>query len=139
MLMHALYKLLRPRYGTGKVSRGSGIINVYMADSFVTKLFGLMYRDKLEKDMGMLFTLRDESKIGASIWMLNMRFGIDIIWLNAKKQVVDIKEDARPCKSFFNCRTYTPSAKAKYVLELNRGIVRQLGIRRGERMEFDSR
>jgi hypothetical protein len=131
MFMRALYKLLRPRYRTVKVTFRGRAIRAYLADSSVKKMFGLMFRERLEDGMGMLFALGSESRMGAGIWMLNMRFSIDVVWMDRNGKVVDVAENLKPCTSMLRCRTYIPRSKAKYVLELNSGTARRLGIRRG--------
>lgn len=135
MLMHALYKLLRPRYRVVRVTYRGRTVRAYLADSFAKKAFGLMYRDRLEKGRGMLFVLGKESRTEASLWMLNMRFSIDAVWMDRRGKVVDVAENMKPCPSILRCRTYTPASKAKYVLELNAGSARELGIRRGLNFE----
>ncbi len=132
--MRALYKLLRLRYRLVKVAYRNRVIRAYLADSFAKKMFGLMYRDRLEEGRGMLFVLGRESVIEASIWMLNMKFSIDVVWMDENGRIIDILENAKPCTSMFGCKTYAPESKAKYVLELNSGSVRDLGIRHGERI-----
>src|SRR5208337_3196068 len=134
MCMYLIYRLLGPNYRLGTVSISGRRIRVYLADSFFKKMFGLMYRDRLERGRGMLFALGGESRMGAGIWMLNMRFPIDIVWMDSGGRVVDLKENAEPCSSFLRCKTYVPRSKAKYVLELNSGTARRLGIKRKERI-----
>lgn len=60
---------------------------------------------------------------------------LDIIWINSDLEVVDIKENALPCKSDF-CPTFTSSKKAKYVLEINGSLVEKKGIRVGDKASF---
>lgn len=132
MFMHALYRLLKPKYKMTTVTYEENLLKAYLADSFVKNMFGLMFRDRLEKNTGMLFVLSMESKAEASIWMLNMRFSIDVIWMDRNGKIVDIVEGMKPCKSLFRCRTYMPKHKANYVLELNAGAVQDLGIKVGD-------
>src|SRR5271157_2080402 len=108
MFMHALYGLLRPKYRLVRVTYGGKAMRAYLADSFAKKMFGLMYREGLEKDRGMLFVLGRESITEASIWMLNMKFSIDVVWMNGGGKVIDIVENAKPCASMFGCRAYAP-------------------------------
>jgi len=134
MLMRSLYKLLNLKYETRRIMVGGNALEAYVADSFAKKMFGLMYRKDLGKDKGMLFTMGRESREGASIWMMNMNFSIDIIWLDRDFRVVDIKADAKPCKSMWGCETYSPREKVKYVLEVNSGDAKRLGIMTGEKL-----
>lgn len=132
MIMHALYKLLKPKYRTVKVTYEESMLNAQLADSFVKNMFGLMFKDRLEKDTGMLFVLGTEGRMEAGIWMLNMKFSIDVIWMDRGGRIVDIAEELAPCKSLIRCRTYVPKSRAKYVLELNAGSVRGYGMKVGE-------
>jgi hypothetical protein len=132
--MRVLYRLLGLRYRLVRVTWRNKAVKAYLADSFAKKMFGLMYRDRLERDRGMLFVLGRESVVGASIWMLNMRFSIDVVWMDRGGRVIDVAENLRPCASAFGCKTYAPRERAKYVLELNSGMARSLEIKRGEIM-----
>lgn len=102
---------------------------VYIADTFFSQMLGLMYREKLNQNEGMLFITNKASNYG--IWMLNMKFSIDIIWLDSNGKVVDIKENAKPSHSIFSSEIFKPRLKAKYVLELNSGVSKSKGINIG--------
>ena len=98
------------------------------------KMIGLMYRDSLGKDEGLLFTITDPGVISATITMMNMKFSIDIVWLDSKKRVIDIAENAKPSNSIFD--SYKPTSNAKYVLELKAGEVKRFGIKKKDLMKF---
>jgi uncharacterized membrane protein (UPF0127 family) len=107
-------------------------IKAEVADSFVKQAKGLMFRNELAEDEGMLFVF---NKSGYhSIWMANMRFPIDIIWMNESKHVVTIKKDAQPCT--ISCENYRPSEPARYVLEVNSGFASKHAIKNGSVAEF---
>ena len=103
MLMHQIYKLLNLKYETRRIKYNKKTLSVYIADSFFKSMFGLMFRESLDEGRGMLFTLGRESRSEASIWMLNMKFSIDILWLDRDGKVIDIKENASPCTSVWGC------------------------------------
>ena len=95
-----------------------GLLNFYV-DTALTgedRAIGLMHRPYLPKRHGMLIVFEDE-KIKNSIWMKNMYFPIDIVWISEDKQVVDFKT-IPPCKNV-QCPSYRSSVPAKYVLEIN--------------------
>ena len=75
---------------------------------------GLSGRETLDLNKGMLFVYDREQSI--SIWMKEMKFSLDIIWINSKKEVVHIERGVLPCGEDY-CASF--SAKAKYVLEVN--------------------
>jgi len=93
---------------------------------------GLMFRESLAVDRGMLFIFEEEGLY--SFWMKNMRFPLDIIWLDLNKKIVDIKENVPPCGE--SCETLSPENKAKYVLEVNAGFAGRNKIKVGEVVRF---
>lgn len=95
-------------------------------------MLGLMHRGSIPKNNGMLFFLNKDSRQG--IWMLNMKFSIDILWLDKNGTVNDIKTNAERCTSIFNCETHYPSKESRYILELKAGVSKENGIKVGSRI-----
>ncbi len=93
---------------------------------------GLMFKDSLSEKQGMLFIFEEEEI--HVFWMKNMRFPLDMIWIDAEKRIVEIKENIPPCRQ--TCENITPAAEAKYVLEVSSGFVKQNVIKVGDRLEF---
>ena len=91
---------------------------------------GLMFRDYLGENKGMLFVFEMEEK--HDFWMKNTLIPLDIIWLNEDKEVVFISKNNQPCKDD-GCSTINSDEKAKYVLELNAGITDKIGLEVGDR------
>jgi len=106
-----------------------------IADSAGLRTQGLMFRDNLGKNEAMLFIFPEEDKY--SFWMKNMRFSLDIIWLDRNKKIVDIKKDVPPCNSNI-CESFSPNAKAKYVLEVNSGFTDKYRINLGDNVKFQN-
>jgi uncharacterized membrane protein (UPF0127 family) len=106
--------------------------SVLIADTLARGAVGLMYRPKIKENEGMLFIFPFKHRW--RIWMLNMRFPLDVIWLDADGRVVHIENNLQPCSSFLSCMPYAPKSKAKYVLELNSGCAKKLGIKEKERI-----
>jgi uncharacterized membrane protein (UPF0127 family) len=94
---------------------------------------GLMFRDDIAANRGMLFIFEDEAI--HSFWMRNVKFPIDILWLDREKRIVHMAKQVPPCKRD-PCPTYSPVRPSVYVLELRAGRSEQLGIRIGDRIEF---
>lgn len=94
---------------------------------------GLMDRKKLKADQGMLLNYTSSDKY--AVWMKNMNFSLDIIWLNKKKEVVYLHENAPPCETE-QCDLYTPDKNAKYILEVPAGSIAKIGIEVGDTMEL---
>ena len=51
---------------------------------------GLSSKSSLKENEGMLFVLNSSSRRG--FWMKDMKFAIDVIWLNENKEIIDIKK-----------------------------------------------
>ncbi|MEE8168170.1 MAG: DUF192 domain-containing protein [Candidatus Hydrothermarchaeales archaeon] len=77
---------------------------------------GLMFRKNIGENEGMLFSYSYDGYY--TIWMKNMNFPIDIIWLSSDLKVVDIKMSAEPCRQE-PCEVYQPAKPARYVLEVS--------------------
>lgn len=104
-----------------------------VAISSAEKTQGLMFRDKLGEKQAMLFEFGEEDKY--SFWMKNMRFALDIIWIDRNKKIIDIKKDIPPCNSNI-CESFIPQVKAKYVLEVNSGFTDKYRINLGDNVKF---
>ena len=99
-----------------------------LADSFISRFMGLMFRKDPEK--GLILKLPStRSRRGSSIHMFFMRFPFDIIFLDADKKIVDMVS-IKPWK------TYTPKAPSKYVIELEEGSVIKYKLEIGDEMDF---
>lgn len=100
---------------------------------------GLMFREKLEKNSGMLFIFPKEDVY--AFWMKNTLIPLDIIWLDKNKTVLYISKNNQPCLPVqagneLDCLIIDPGIFAKYVLELNAGAVEQIGLQEGVDMLF---
>ena len=94
---------------------------------------GLMYKSALDNSKGMLFIF-DQQKIHP-FWMKNTLISLDIIWIDDQKKVVFIKENALPCLTL-DCPIIYPEASAKYVLEINAGLVKNSNIKIGDTVDI---
>ncbi|MFH1201416.1 MAG: DUF192 domain-containing protein [Candidatus Omnitrophota bacterium] len=103
-----------------------------IADSAPKRTQGLMSRDGLSGNQAMFFIYQEDLRHG--IWMKNMKFPLDIIWVSQDKRIVDIKADAAPCKTY--CEVFIPRLKSRYVLEVNAGFVKANNIKIGDSVSF---
>jgi uncharacterized membrane protein (UPF0127 family) len=94
---------------------------------------GLMFRDKIEESQGMLFVFEAEDI--HAFWMKNMKFPIDILWLDNQKRIVHMEAGVPPCTAD-PCPSYVPKAPAMYVLELKSGAAGRHGLHLYDRVEF---
>jgi len=94
---------------------------------------GLMFRQGMKEDQGMLFIFETEDYY--SFWMKNMHFALDMLWLDSQRRIVHIEENVPPCPNE-PCPSYMPSRPALYVLELVSGSVKKHGLKIGDRLDF---
>lgn len=106
-------------------------LKLEIADTPGKRIRGLSGRDNLDKNAGLLFIYDQPEVYG--IWMKDMNFPIDVIWLDEDYRVVDIAQDVRS-DSFPTI--FEPSKPALYILEVNTGFVIQNQIKIGDRLEL---
>ncbi len=110
---------------------GGQALLLVVADTDTLRSKGLSGSRPFAQNEGMLFIFQGDGQ--HSIWMKDMLFSIDIIWLDNEYRIVDAKERASP-ESY--PEIFTPSVQARYVLELSAGFVKLHGLKKGDRLEF---
>ena len=113
---------------------GSRCFNAEIASSFSARMKGLMFRESLAVDAGMLFIFSSEDK--HSFWMKNTLIPLDMIWISENKEIVYIAKNVQPCKSLI-CPSVSSEKSAKYVLEINGGKADETGLKIGDKADFD--
>lgn len=107
-------------------------INLILAKSDKEKIKGLSGRKNLAQDTGMLFIF--DKKDIYPFWMKDMNFALDIIYID-DQTVIDVIENAPPSKKDSpNLTIYKPASLANYVLEINSGVAKKLGIKKGTKI-----
>jgi uncharacterized membrane protein (UPF0127 family) len=98
---------------------------------------GLSGRDSLAEDAGMLFDLVDPRRPG--FWMKDMRFPLDMVWIDERKNVVGVSANVEPQPGVpdSELRRYSPPTPVRYVLELNAGAAERLGLGAGDAVQFE--
>ena len=122
------------RQGPKQACFGSSCFNLELAITPEQRNQGLMFREELAPDDGMLFIFEEEDR--HCFWMKNTLIALDMIWLDTKKEVVHIAKSVPPCKTK-TCPSFCPDKKAKYVLEVNAGTCDSLRLRVGDSLLFD--
>ena len=89
---------------------------------------GLSGTESLAADHAMLFVFPRDDKW--SIWMKDMNYPIDIIWLDGDRNVVYLVKNAQP--SSYPDTQFKPDQNARYVIELPSGTIEQTGITIGD-------
>jgi uncharacterized membrane protein (UPF0127 family) len=95
---------------------------------------GLAIKDSLNEIEGMLFVFSEPRQY--AFWMKDMKFPIDIIWLDSNKTVVHVEHSLDPCGPV-SCETYRPGADSLYVLETVAGFADKYGVIEGTKVKFD--
>ncbi len=105
-------------------------VKVEVADDDEERQTGLMFREQLAEDEGMVFLFPDERH--HNFWMRNTLLALDMFFIDSSWKVVGIVENAEPL-------TETPRGVGKpsqYVLEVNAGFARRHGFRVGQQLRF---
>ena len=95
---------------------------------------GLMHREDLAEDQGMLFIYQKEQSL--SFWMKNTLIPLDIIYIGQDKKVVSVSANVQPCKED-PCSGYPSKGKASYVLEINGGLAEEFEIEKGTEVKIN--
>ena len=95
---------------------------------------GLMFRNSLPDDRGMLF-LFSEERI-PSFWMKNTLIPLDMVFLSPDGTIVDVIHNALPCTKD-PCPQYIPKAEALAVLEVAAGVAQAYGLEESIQLKFE--
>lgn len=111
---------------TGRVTIGDKSITVEIASTQESQIKGLQYHAPLSYDQGMLFSFAQPQEI--PIWMKDMQFPIDIIWVDSSGNILRIVKNAPACTAD-PCQVYSQDIfNAQYVLEVASGFADKFGI-----------
>lgn len=114
---------------TTQMKIGDRLYTLEIADEEQERQVGLMHRDSMPADHGMIFVFPGEQPL--SFWMRNTRIPLDIIYLDRNGTVISMHR-MEP----FDLRS-TPSARpAKYAIELNAGQIAVNGVKRGDTLNL---
>ncbi len=112
---------------------GDTVISIEIASTIGERSRGLSGREALGEHEGMLFVF---SKPGIySFWMQDMRFPIDIVWIDETGMVVGVESAVTP-ETF--PATFEPPEAIKYVLEVRGGSAEIWGIKTGDKTYFET-
>jgi len=104
-------------------------LEVEVATTFEEHILGLMYRDKLEENDGMLFVFPREKVL--SFWMKDTRIPLSIAFIQADGRIIQI-ESMKP----YSLDTHVSKEKAKYALEMNEGWFKAHNVREGDTVKI---
>jgi len=92
---------------------------------------GLMFRNEMAPDAGMLFVYRRDRVL--TMWMANTYLPLDMLFIGSDGRIVRIAENTIPLSR----TTISSRNRARAVLELNAGTARRLGINVGDVVKYD--
>ena len=105
-----------------------------VADSPEEQLVGLFFAESLPEDRGLLLIYEEAGP--HRLWTRNIRFPIDMIWLDPSRQIIQVDENVPPCTKD-PCPSYGPSDRAAlFALEVAAGVAQQHGLLTGVSLEF---
>ena len=113
-------------------------LNVEVAETPDERERGLMYREKLGIENGMLFVFPEEDYRG--FWMKNTLIPLDMIFVDAEGRIINIEEAyPEPNTSEENLKTYRSDEPAKYVIETNSSFTERRNVEEGDRVVIPDR
>lgn len=101
---------------------------VRKCDHFLQKFKGLMFIASISENGGILIDEQSESIVNTSIHMLFMNFDITAVWINADREIVDVKLAKKWALAYF------PAKSARYVLEISSSRINDFNI--GDKLSF---
>lgn len=119
--------IVEPEFHGPRAIVNGKVLSLEIADSPEERRVGLSFRDPLPENHGMLFIFGREQAY--SFWMMDMKFSLDIIWIDSDGIVVHIENEVPPCSAA--CPSYQPNVSALYVLEVNAGFADSIDLRAG--------
>ena len=110
------------------------VVQVEVAADDSTRAQGLMFRDQLPQDRGMIFLFAQSGDY--PFWMKNTLIPLDMIWIDDQKRITHIAANVPPCKAD-PCASVPSGGNAKYVLEVAAGVAARHGLANGQSLRFE--
>jgi uncharacterized membrane protein (UPF0127 family) len=108
-------------------------VAVEVADDDAERQVGLMNRESLSADAGMIFLFEEDSSGG--FWMKNTLIPLSIAFADSGGTILRIL-DMEPCEAD-PCEIYDPGVFYRSALEVNKGAFDRLGVEEGDRLRFE--
>jgi len=114
---------------------GGQVIRVETMVDNIDLIRGLMFRTSLAPDRGMLFVHPKPGNY--TYWMYQTLILLDIIWLDSNRRIVEMVENAQPCKTpASKCEQYGGKEVSAYVLEIGGGMAKKYGLSVGQTIQW---
>lgn len=118
------------RFLNGKSDKVITVIDIEVADDNAEREQGLMYRDTMAENQGMLFLMETEES--QAFWMKNTILPLDILYVDSDRRIVSIHKDCVP----YSLDQIVSAKPALYVVEVNAGYTRKFGVKVGDLISF---
>jgi hypothetical protein len=120
-----------------RTDNGPVYLNVELARTPEEKVQGLMGREALADNSGMIFLYEQPRQM--SFWMKDVPIALDIMFVGSDKRIKYIAANLPPCleADSIKCPTYHSQDQVQYVLELKGGQAEALGIGLEDKLEFN--
>jgi uncharacterized protein len=118
------------RFLDAKTSQVISTIDVEVAATDASREQGMMYRDTMAENTGMLFLMGTEEM--QSFWMKNTIISLDIIYVDSERRIVSIHKNCTP----YSLDQIHSAAPALYVVEVIAGYTDKYKIKAGDRVSF---
>lgn len=106
------------------------LIDIELANTDFLRARGLMFRESMPENAGMLFLMEREEY--QSFWMRNTYISLDMLFVNADRQIVTIHQNT----TILSDRGYSSTRPALYVVEVNAGFTYRHAIQVGDKIDF---
>lgn len=105
-------------------------IAIEIAEDDSSRNRGLMQRDSLPDNAGMLFIFPNESEQG--FWMGNTQLALDFVWIKSDGRVHSMTKYIQPMRT----ETVPSNGAVQYVLEVEAGVLDSIGLIEGDLVEW---
>jgi uncharacterized membrane protein (UPF0127 family) len=122
-----------PAAGPRVVLASGAVYRVELARTAEQQAQGLMFRESLPENSGMLFLLPDNTV--HKFWMKNTMIPLDMIWMDTQGKVLFVSSDTPPCTAD-PCPSYGPDLPAASVLEIAGGRAKKEKVEVGSVIRF---
>ncbi|EAU42152.1 hypothetical protein FP2506_17004 [Fulvimarina pelagi HTCC2506] len=113
-------------------SEATHVIDAEIADTDEERRTGLMFREEMAEDAGMLFEFGMTREVG--MWMKNTLIPLDMLFIEEDGTILTIVRNTKP----LSLDVIPSGGPVRYVLELNGGAAKRLGVEPGDKVEHES-
>lgn len=116
-------------FAEGTIRIDDDVIKVEIAESGADKQRWLMFREERLPLNSAMILVYEKSDL-YSMWLLNIEYNLDLIWINENGNIVYMVKDAEPCKNTFDAAscTYKNTKAAKYIIAATSGFIEEHDI-----------